>query len=336
MKVRIVILATAGVTAAIFAVSLYTVYGGSISCCIASREADNNHKDKGTVYVLYAGSLVNTMEKSIGPAFQDVTGYAYQGEGHGSLEDAQMMINDVRSPDVFIGVGKDAMQLLANHSPPRATWWLSFASDQLVIAYNEKSPFAKQLDVASKNQTAWYRVLEQPGFKLGFSDPKLDPKGVYAVLLFKLASLYYKDASLSQYLNSTHASMFAEEAMSAELQAGAIDAIIAYKHEAMEQHLSYVSLPSRINFGSLSDLQYYSQVSIIDLSVKRKTLGAPVTFAVTIPDTSKNRDGALAFVKFILNDAHAQSLIKEHGFSPIRPPVIGGNVSAIPQLFDDH
>lgn len=331
LKFRTVVLIAACAAVTVFAVFLYTVYyGSSIICCHAYGDND----DKGTVNVLYAGSLMNTMEKSLGLAFQ-ATGYAYQGEGHGSLQDAQMMINDVRSPDVFIGVGTNVMQLLASQSPSRATWWLSFASDQLVIAYNEKSPFARQLDAASKNQTAWYSVLEQPEFKLGVSNPKLDPKGVYAILLFKLASIYYKDASLVMYLNSTHALTFAEETMPAELQVGAIDAIIAYKHEAIEQQLPYVPLPPRINFGSQSESQYYSQVSV-DVSGK-ESVGAPITYDVTIPDDAKNKDGALAFVKFILHDAHAQRLLGQHGLSPIKPPVAGGNnTSAIPQLFNDH
>src|SRR5450759_2524646 len=39
---------------------------------------------KSKVSVAYAGSLVNLMEKKVGPAFTQATGYPYQGEGKGS------------------------------------------------------------------------------------------------------------------------------------------------------------------------------------------------------------------------------------------------------------
>lgn len=300
--------------------SLYVIYN---RCCTTSQ-------GKGTVYVLYAGSLVNTMEKSIGPAFQTTIGYTYEGEGHGSLQDAQMIINNERSPDVFISVGTSAMRLLANQSRLLTTWWYTFATDQLVIAYSNRSSFASQLDEASKNQTAWYRVLEEPGLRFGVSDPTLDPKGVYAILLFKLASIYYNDTSLGQYLNSTHTQTFAEETMTAELQTGAVDAMVAYKHEAIEQHFAYISLPSKVNFGVPSDSQYYSQVSVYVSG--KKNVGAPVIFVATIPAVGKDRTGALAFLKFILTDAKARTLLISHGLAPVEPPIVGGNASAAPQF----
>ena len=54
--------------------------------------------------VLYAGSLISVMETKIGPAFSHF-GYDYRGEGHGSLQDANMIIDGQRFPDVFISVG---------------------------------------------------------------------------------------------------------------------------------------------------------------------------------------------------------------------------------------
>jgi ABC-type molybdate transport system substrate-binding protein len=64
----------------------------------------------GDVNVLYAGSLISVMETKIGPAFSHL-GYDYRGEGHGSIQDANMIIDGQRFPDVFISVGETIILL---------------------------------------------------------------------------------------------------------------------------------------------------------------------------------------------------------------------------------
>ena len=57
---------------------------------------------KGTVNVAYAGSLTNLMEHTLGPAFQQATGYTYQGKGAGSTAIANQIAGKLIHPDVFI------------------------------------------------------------------------------------------------------------------------------------------------------------------------------------------------------------------------------------------
>jgi len=57
---------------------------------------------KGSVSVLYAGSLATVMEDGVGPAFSKATDYAYKGEAHGSLGAARFIRDRLRAPDVFI------------------------------------------------------------------------------------------------------------------------------------------------------------------------------------------------------------------------------------------
>jgi ABC-type molybdate transport system substrate-binding protein len=42
---------------------------------------------------MYAGSLIKTFESTIGPSFQEDTGYSYVGEGKGSVQLANMIID---------------------------------------------------------------------------------------------------------------------------------------------------------------------------------------------------------------------------------------------------
>jgi molybdate/tungstate transport system substrate-binding protein len=55
---------------------------------LAATKADAGESE---VSVLYAGSLVNLMEKDMGPTFNQATGYKYLGEGKGSVALANMI-----------------------------------------------------------------------------------------------------------------------------------------------------------------------------------------------------------------------------------------------------
>src|SRR5215475_12955205 len=77
---------------------------------------------KGQVYIMYAGSLVNPFETMIGPSFQNDSGYTYLGEGKGSVQLANMIINKQRYPDVFVSAGTIPIMKLVDHKPPFANW----------------------------------------------------------------------------------------------------------------------------------------------------------------------------------------------------------------------
>jgi molybdate/tungstate transport system substrate-binding protein len=150
----------------------------------------------GDVNVLYAGSLISVMETKIGPAFNHL-GYNYRGEGHGSNQDANMIIDGQRFPDVFISVGEKPITKLIDNNPSLAKWYIGFASDELVIAYNPKSQFAADFEKVKTGAVPWYQVLAKPGIGFLRSDPLLDPKGCYTVIATKLAGILYHNSSLS-------------------------------------------------------------------------------------------------------------------------------------------
>src|SRR4051794_36285052 len=60
------------------------------------------------VHVLYAGSLVNLMERNIGPKFASASGYKYEGEGGGSDAIANEIKGKVKQADVFISASPSA------------------------------------------------------------------------------------------------------------------------------------------------------------------------------------------------------------------------------------
>jgi len=286
-------------------------------------------RSKGTVNLLYAGSLINTMELGIGPSFA-AEGYDYKGEGHGSVQNANFVLDGQRFPDVFISVGVPPIQMLLNKNPPAAKWYVVFAADEIVIAYSNRSKFIDQFNKASQGIIPWYQVLANPRVRFLRTDPEQDPKGYYMIMVAKLADRYYGNSSISSMIlrrDRNPEQMRPEEILRTLLATGECDAIVLYKHEAVEGNLPFITLPSQINLGNPTYADSYKQVSY-ELSSNRTVYGQPIVFAVTIPTTVKNMNGAVDFVEFLLSDA-GQKILVEHGFAQVHF-MAGGDTNAIP------
>jgi molybdate/tungstate transport system substrate-binding protein len=285
---------------------------------------------RGDVNVLYAGSLISVIETKVGPAFSHL-GYGYKGEGHGSIQDANMIIDGQRFPDVFISVGEQPITKLIENNPSLAKWYLGFASDELVIAYNPKSHYAADFEKVKTGSIPWYQVLAKPGIKFLRSDPLLDPKGCFTVIATKLAGILYHNSSLSPSIlkgERNQDQMRPEELLLTLLETGEADAIPAYKHEAIERGFSFISLPPQINLGDPAFASYYKQASCTQLDGSLN-FGKPIVFDITIPSTVRNTEGAIQFVKFLFSD-QGKKIFENDGFK-LLPLTAGGNKTAIPQ-----
>jgi ABC-type molybdate transport system substrate-binding protein len=124
-----------------------------------AQQTTLQQNSKGKVFVMYAASLIKTLEQTLGPSFEKKTGYAYTGEGRGSVQIANMIIDGQRKPDVFVSAGTIPIMKLMNnvgsnqqqqdlHQPPLAQWLVKFASAEMVIAYSPISHFHLDLDKA--------------------------------------------------------------------------------------------------------------------------------------------------------------------------------------------
>lgn len=299
----------------------------------ASGTANTSAKqtNSGPLSVLYAGSMTNVMERKIGPDVKQQLGITFQGEGKGSTALAQMIASKISTPDVFISASPSADKLLmgaANHN--LVSWYLTLATDQLVIAYSPKSRFAGDLKAAAAGQKPWYTVMEQPGFRLGRTDPVLDPKGADTIMMAELAASYYHQPQLQQQLlgaNENSKQVFPEETLLSQLTTGQMDAIVAYKHEAVEWGVPYITLPSAINLGKTADAKAYAKATYTDPKGKVKH-GSPIEFTITIPTTEKHTGSASTFIKYMVQGAGHDILIKD-GFVGVQTALVG-NASDLP------
>jgi molybdate/tungstate transport system substrate-binding protein len=276
------------------------------------------------VSVIYAGSLINIFENEIKSAFQNLTGYNFIGEGKGSLQISNMILDGFRKPDVFVSADTTPIERLMNHNPPLANWLVKFASAELVIAYNPQSPFASDLAKASNGEIPWYKVLEKEGLKFGRTDPELDPKGYYTVIAAKLANIYYNDSTIKDKIlgeDRNKEQILPEEILKSILDSGQIDATAAYKHEAIAKGLPYITLPDQINLSEPNYTNFYNKISY-KLGTGETISGNLIFFSFTIPNTLENIEGAVSFVKFLLSE-NGKKILEQVGLSPIKPILQG-------------
>src|ERR687891_588552 len=238
----------------------------------------SSSSNQGKVFVMYADSLIKTFENSFGPLFQKETGYTYEGEARGSVQVANMIIDGLRRPDVFVSAGTIPIMKLMNSgtsnnngdvgksssSTSLAEWLIKFASAEMVIAYSPTSHFYSDLEKARIGEIPWYEVLSKQGFKFGRTDPELDPKGYYMIITAKLSNMHYNDSTIKQRIlgeDRNPKQIFPEEILKTILEQGQLDAVAAYKHEAVSRGLPYITLPPEINLADPTFSDFYKRAS---------------------------------------------------------------------------
>jgi molybdate/tungstate transport system substrate-binding protein len=322
-KNRILFLSIFFVTISIFTLS---TLGGFIT-----TEAANQGQSK--VFVLYAGSLLKTFEVSLGPSFQKDTSYIYVGEGKGSVQIANLIIDGFRKPDIFVSAGTTPIVKMMDNKPSLANWLIKFASAEMVIAYSPSSHFYADLEKSRTGIIPWYKVISENGFKFGRTDPELDPKGYNMIISASLSNIYYNDSTIKQRIlgdDRNPKQVFPEETLNSILEAGQVDAIAAYKHEAISRELSFISLPSQINLGNPDFSGFYKKASYAFSNNGKVAQGEPVYFSITIPNTNKNIDGAISFMNYLISSDKGKFILEKQGLDYLKVPIIEGNKSKIP------
>jgi molybdate/tungstate transport system substrate-binding protein len=256
----------------------------------------------GKVNVLYAGSLVNLMEHGVGPAFDKASGDTFQGYAGGSSGLANQIKGKLRQGDVFVSASpkvNDSLTGAANGD--WVSWYITFAQSPVVIGYNASSKFAA--DLKSK---PWYQVLQEPGIKIGRTDPKLDPKGALTVTLMQQAEALYKSPGLSEKIigaPDNPAQVLPEETLVGRLQSGQLDVGFFYSTESTDAKIPAITLPPEIT--------------------------PKAVYTVTILHNAPNADGADKFVAFLLGKP-GQKVMKEHGLAA-QKLTLTGDAAGLPK-----
>jgi molybdate/tungstate transport system substrate-binding protein len=245
----------------------------------------------GKVQVLYAGSLANMMEHDVGPAFATATGAQYEGTGAGSTALVTEIKGKVKQADVFISASTDANTgLMGAANGGWEDWYATFGTAPLLIGYNPNSKF-----VADLKSKPWQQVITESGFKMGSTDPKLDPKG-------KLAA----QALTSVGLTAGAVQVFPEEQLVGRLQAGQLDAGFFYSSESTELKIPTITLGSAIKLKA--------------------------TYTVSVLNNAPNQAGGIAFVQYLFSPAGVD-FMKKHGLQ-LQAIKVTGTTADVPSALD--
>ena len=297
----------------------------------SSHSSSTPAKPSGTANVAYAASLQALNEKVVGPAFTSAEGFQYSGRAGASDALSQEISSGEISPNVFQSVGKDPIVAL---QPKFTSWFVTYAATQIVVAYNPKSKYASQFKaIASGKESlkSLFTLMETPGFKLGRTDPNIDPQGRAFIFMLQLAQLKYHlpADTVSKILGGAALAspkspqIFDETSLDSTLQSGQLDAASAYINQAVTLHLAYIKLPSDINLGDPAEKANYAKASITITGPAGKVtkMGGPLAINITTIGTPT--PAGIAYVKYVLSPA-GLALYKQSGYTLISPPKVTG------------
>lgn len=274
----------------------------SLSLVLMPAFASAQTAGAGTVNVLYAGSLVNLMEHGIGPAFDRADGGAFRGYASGSNKLANEIKGKLVPGDVFISANpKVNLDLMGATNGAWVDWYVTFAQSPLVIGYNPSGRLAA--DLKSK---PWYEVLQEPGIRIGRTDPKLDPKGKLTLELLKKAAAVYKIPGLSKKVlgaPENPAQVLPEEDLVGRLQSGQIDVGFFYSTETTDLKISALSLPPETALSA--------------------------HYTATILSGAPHATAAESFLTFLLGP-DGTAMMRAHGLGVVAPK-ISGDTAKVPR-----
>jgi molybdate/tungstate transport system substrate-binding protein len=271
------------------------------------------------VIVFHAGSLSVPLKKAAREYERRNPGVSILLEPAGSLVCARK-ITELKKPCDIIA-SADYFVIDKMLIPGFTTWSLRFATNEMVIAYQEKSKYSAE--ISSEN---WADILLRDDVTYGRSDPDSDPGGYRAVFTCKLAEKYFNRPGLARELLSKNTEFIRpkEVDLVALVQANAIDYMFQYKSVAVQHGLKYIELPDEINLSDPRENKIYNSVSfeVVENSPgsKMTVTGEYINYSLSILANAVNKKGAIDFVSFILSDT-GKEIFRESGQDPLSPAI---------------
>ncbi len=291
------------------------------------------HAGEHKVIIFHAGSLsvpFAKMEKVFEKKYPQIDVIREAG---GSRACARKITELGRKADIMASADYKVINNLL--MPEYATFNVLFATNEMVIAYTSHSKYANEIN--SKN---WTDILLRKGVKVGHSNPNLDPCGYRAILVTKLAGIYYHKPDFydkllgygDYYTNGEEKKQKIvvrpkETDLLGLLEIGSIDYLYIYKSVAKQHNLKYITLPPEVNLGNKKYADFYKQATFKITGkepgkyiVKR---GEPMIYGVTIPKNAPHKKEAKLFLNFVLSE-QGQKIMLDAGQGVINPPKILG------------
>jgi len=276
-----------------------------------------NETDKKEIIIFHAGSLSVPLKLIVQAYEKKNPKTKIYLESAGSLVCARK-VTELKKPCDIIA-SSDYFVINELLIPGYASWSIRFATNEIVIAYGEKSKYSNEI-----NAENWIDVLQRKDVIYSRSDPDSDPCGYRTVFSFKLAEKYYSKRGLSEKMESKNREYMRpkEVDLVALLESNAIDYMFQYKSVAIQHSFKYISLPKEINLSDPLMNNIYSLVST-DVAgskpgTKMKVTGDFINYSITILDGAPQKEEAINFVDFMLS-TEGLNIIRRCGQEPLVP-----------------
>ena len=203
--------------------------------------------------------------------------------------------------------------------PEYAKWSVRFATNEIVIAYSDKSKYASEI-----NSDNWSEILLRDDVIYSRSDPDVDPCGYRAIFTIMLAEKLYGKTGLTEKMVSKDKDFIRpkEVDLVALIESNAADYMFQYKSVAIQHGLKYVELPADINLSDPARADIYKTVSLLvagkQPGTKMKVTGDYINYSMSVIDSAPHRDEAIDFICFILSE-EGMEIFRKNGQNPIIP-----------------
>jgi molybdate/tungstate transport system substrate-binding protein len=281
-------------------------------------EAENQSPgDKKELIIFHAGSLSVPIKKVAQEYEKRNPGTKIYLESAGSLICARKVTELKKPCDILASADYFVINELL--IPDYASWSIRFATNEIVIAYKEKSKYSGEI-----TKDNWFDILQRNDVIYSRSDPDSDPCGYRTLFTFMLAEKYYNKPGLSDKFISKNKDYIRpkEVDLVALIESNAIDYMFQYKSVAIQHGLKYVELPKEINLSDPAKNDVYSSVNTDVAGSKPGTrmnvTGEYINYSVTILDNAPQKKEAIKFVDFMLSQ-DGQDIFRSNGQEPLVP-----------------
>lgn len=273
--------------------------------------------DKKELIIFHAGSLSVPLKQVAQEYEKRNPGTRVFLESAGSLVCARKVTELKKPCDILASADYFVINELL--IPHYASWGIRFATNEIVVAYHEKSKYSGEI-----NQDNWYNILQRKDVIYARSDPDADPCGYRTIFTVKLAEKFYKKPGLASMMISKNRNYIRPQEVDlvALMESNAIDYMFQYKSVAIQHGLKFVQLPKEINLSDPSKSNIYSSVSTevagSKPGSKMKITGDFINYSITVLDNAPQKKEAVKFVDFLLS-ADGLNIFKNNGQEPLVP-----------------
>jgi molybdate/tungstate transport system substrate-binding protein len=285
--------------------------------CKNTDKSNESTTPQGDLIIFHAGSL-SVPFKLIAKEFEKENPRVHVLlEAAGSVACARKITDLKKECDIMASA--DAAVIDRFLIPNFAEWNIFFASNEMIIAFTDKSRLADEI-----NAENWYKILNKPEVIYGRSDPNADPCGYRSVMTIKLTAITEENPQIVKLLEKDNNFIRPKEVdLLGMLEANAIDYILIYKSVAIQHGLKYISLSDSVNLSSPFLEQWYAN-SVVEISGEKpgefwNLKGSPIVYGITQIKNAPNPLLAKEFLKFFFDPEKGMKIIQEQGQGNIIP-----------------